>query len=801
MRAASFVRFTVSLRSCNGRWLAAGLLLAVATIPCSRAGAVDVTAVGRRAVVRGPEKITIDLRPAEGGFALPAGADDPTVAGATLRVFDTTMPGAGSASWKLPAENWTARGTPPGSAGYTYRATNATEETHICHKVSLTPERLKVVCVNTATAMSPPYQGDLGAVLEVGSDRYCGTFGGIERQNDQKRFKRNSAPAPSACPQITAGRPNFLVINLDDARADGLDKMPVFAARIQNDGVTFTNAYTPFPSCCSSRASLLTGNYSRTHGVLGVSGLIGGAHRFRETGSENQTIAVWLRNAGYETGLFGKYLNAYAQNTEGYCNIDLHIPPGWTHWRALLSPERYGGIDGAAAAFVDEAHRCTFYERGGCSNNGAPCCIDSQCAPPATCTNPTPESRQNNSCAHYTTDLTAEQMRDFIADSATSGRSFFAYWTPIAPHVGYQIIPIPAAEFRGTFAGLPVFRPPNYNIATALQPRWTQFAAADPLAGSFTDQIRVRAYETLLSVDKQLDIILDQLVDLGIDKDTVVLLTSDNGVGWGEHRWFFQTKACPYDMCQRVPFAVRYPRGITAPGTSSDATVLNIDIAPTLASLAGIAVPVPVEGLDASGWITGPAPGSWRQDYLMEHFRAGPIGSREDRLHYYGNPVDGDQIRVFFGDPLVNAPRNSAVFEFDSGDGTAPGVTAVAIAATDFDTLRNFGIAIAATIPQTSYINFPGVFYVTDQTPEHYGVVFWGEVDQTGVFDLEYDIPDYFGVRDVVNGFSWVEYETGERELYDLIVDPYELTNVADDPGYATTRALLEARLDALLSP
>ena len=59
--------------------------------------------------------------------------------------------------------------------------------------------------------------------------------------------------------------------------------------------------------------------------------------------------------------------------------------------------------------------------------------------------------------------------------------------------------------------------------------------------------------------------------------------------------------------------------------------------------------------------------------------------------------------------------------------------------------------------------------------------------------------PDYLGVRDVAGGYTWVEYETGERELYDLGADPHQLQNVADDPARAELRARLEARLQELL--
>jgi hypothetical protein len=54
-------------------------------------------------------------------------------------------------------------------------------------------------------------------------------------------------------------------------------------------------------------------------------------------------------------------------------------------------------------------------------------------------------------------------------------------------------------------------------------------------------------------------------------------------------------------------------------------------------------------------------------------------------------------------------------------------------------------------------------------------------------------------VRDTVDGFTYVEHESGERELYDLNVDPAQLENKAGDPSYAATRARLADRLDELL--
>ena len=102
------------------------------------------------------------------------------------------------------------------------------------------------------------------------------------------------------------------------------------------------------PACCPSRASLLTGRYALSHGTLSVGGELGGARAFRERGADRATIAVWLQDAGYRTGLFGKYLNFYDEDSEGGLGPGngLYVPPGWDRWWAFVSPPHYGGMRG-----------------------------------------------------------------------------------------------------------------------------------------------------------------------------------------------------------------------------------------------------------------------------------------------------------------------------------------------------------------------------------------------------------------------------------------------------------------------
>jgi len=121
----------------------------------------------------------------------------------------------------------------------------------------------------------------------------------------------------------TTGRPNIVLIVTDDQRWNTLWAMPNVRRDLVANGVTFTNAFVTTSLCCPSRASILTGQYSRHTGVYtGVfkgSGGHGGAPSFKDT----STLATWLHAAGYQTALVGKYLNDYNR-------ISDHEPPGWS---------------------------------------------------------------------------------------------------------------------------------------------------------------------------------------------------------------------------------------------------------------------------------------------------------------------------------------------------------------------------------------------------------------------------------------------------------------------------------------
>jgi arylsulfatase A-like enzyme len=138
--------------------------------------------------------------------------------------------------------------------------------------------------------------------------------------------------------------------------------------------------------------------------------------------------------------------------------------------------------------------------------------------------------------------------------------------------------------------------------------------------------------------------LIDALRDTGRLHDTLIIFTSDNGLSWGEHRWV--KKEVPYEESIRVPLAIRYDP-LTATGTPqrSAALALNIDIAPTIADVAG--VPTSTDGRSLLPLLSDPASVDWRRRFLIEHMEgANPVPTycavRTDR-YLFARYATGEQ--------------------------------------------------------------------------------------------------------------------------------------------------------------
>lgn len=361
--------------------------------------------------------------------------------------------------------------------------------------------------------------------------------------------------------------PNIVVVLTDDQPVRTLQLMQHVQA-LRSTGVTFHRAIVTNPLCCPSRASILTGLYSHATGVYTngdhADASIGGYQAFAANGNLTRTVAVALDEAGYRTGLFGKFLNHYGPTDP--------IPPGWDEFHAFVDPNgAYYDYD----AVHSRAGRATDYRSYG------------------------------SDPAEYSTTVFGRRALRFLR-AQEAATPFFMLFTPFAPHGPRKPAP------RDVDVSAPSdFRSPAWNERDVSdKPPYIRGLAPirRDLSAHWDHQ-----YGSLESVDRWLGRFRAALRDRHLLGRTVFVFLSDNGFTWGDHRWNF--KRAPYERSIRVPFVISGPgiphRGIGTP-------VSNVDLAPTLLDLAGVSAG-PFDGRSLLPLFTGDAFG--RTAILLEHGR------------------------------------------------------------------------------------------------------------------------------------------------------------------------------------
>jgi arylsulfatase A-like enzyme len=249
-------------------------------------------------------------------------------------------------------------------------------------------------------------------------------------------------------------------------------------------------------------------------------------------------------------------------------------------------------------------------------------------------------------------------------DYSTATRPFFALFAPYSPHNPAT----PAPRHEHAFPGLPPWRPASYNEPNVNdKPAWVRAQERlSPESQTALDGFRARQLRSLLAVDNAVDRLLDALAESGRLEDTLVIFMSDNGLLWGEHR--LTGKQAPYEESIRVPLVIRYDR--LATGTRTETRqALNVDVAPTVAALAGVAAPG-AQGRSLVPLLQNRSV-AWRGEFLVESLRTGPnpdvptycavrgrrymyvaYATREEEL--YDLAVDPSQLDNRVADPALS---------------------------------------------------------------------------------------------------------------------------------------------------
>jgi N-acetylglucosamine-6-sulfatase len=335
----------------------------------------------------------------------------------------------------------------------------------------------------------------------------------------------------------------------------------------------------------------------------------------------------------------------------------------------------------------------------------------------------------------YLIDLVKNRSLSFIESQSSLSSPFFVTMSVPSAHEPAD----PAPQYASYGSGLKAPRTPNYNWVDKGSGRhWmvdqvnVEGKGFNETVESFVDLLYRRRLATLQSVDDLIEEVVDRLEELGELDNTYIIYTSDNGYHLGQFGVPID-KRQPYESDLRVPMFVRGP-GIKKNVTIDNSYALNIDLAPTILDMSGLSQAT-ISGLGFDG------------ESLLPLLTTGSTGrSKSFLVEYNGENVDGCWAYLENDFALNHA--------FSLYDGINCGLRGPE----SFKTEPKWeGGETFSTIQDSSNNTYKCVREIG------------GDYDGDG--------DDGSGTED----FQYCEWESGEREAFDLIKDYWQMNNLVKD--------------------
>ena len=439
----------------------------------------------------------------------------------------------------------------------------------------------------------------------------------------------------SAVLAADAGRPNIIFIFTDDHCQQSLSaygsKVNVTPNmdRIAKEGMRFDYCLVTNAICGPARAVIQTGKYSHANGFYR------NGNRF--DGSQ-WTFPKALQKAGYQTAVIGKW----------HLTSD---PQGFDHWEVLIGQGPYYN-------------------------------------PPMI------KNGQRVSHTGYTTEIITDLTLTWLKEQRDKSKPFMLMYQHKAPHREWapgpkqhhlfkgETIPEPATLFDDYEGRESPARDQDMTIAKTMNARDLKLT---PPRNLTPDQLKAwnEAYEEeneafrkanlqgkdlvrwkyqrymkdylkcVAAVDDGIGQVLDHLKETGLDKNTIVIYTSDQGWYLGEHGWF--DKRWMYEESLKTPLLVKWP-GKVKPGSVNKDMVSNVDFAATFLDMAGAEIPNGLHGRSIVPLLEGDTPDDWRKSFYYHYYEfpgahsvAKHYGVRTEKhklIHYY-NVGEGGVWELF----------------------------------------------------------------------------------------------------------------------------------------------------------
>ncbi|QDU71349.1 sulfatase family protein [Mucisphaera calidilacus] len=472
-------------------------------------------------------------------------------------------------------------------------------------------------------------------------------------------------------------RPNIVFVFTDDHATSAISaygstrNVTPNLDRLAREGVLMENFFCTNSICAPSRAAILTGLHSHANGQM--------TNQQTFDGSQT-TMPKLLREAGYQTAIVGKW----------HLKSD---PTGFDHWEVLPGQGRYYNPE------------YIHHEEGRRRVEG------------------------------YSTDLTTEKAMAWM-DGRDAERPFLLMVHYKAPHRSWQPGPQELHLYRDPIPVPPTLED-DYSRRSGVQRVQEMEIARHMLWGHdlaidhpdddsrFTYEATVRSmtpeqratYETAFAeenawlienekdmtpseilrwkyqrylgnylrcvagVDRNIGRLLDYLQGSGLEENTIVIYSSDQGFYLGEHGWF--DKRWMYEESFRMPFIARWPGRFPAGLTRAD-LAQNIDVAPTLLDAAGAEVPGSMHGVSILSVLKG-QPAAFPRSSIYYHFSASEAWHRvpahygvrtathklmyfyeHDTFEMYDLSLDPQEMNSVYGDPAYADVQEDLLYRLQS---------------------------------------------------------------------------------------------------------------------------------------
>jgi arylsulfatase A-like enzyme len=410
---------------------------------------------------------------------------------------------------------------------------------------------------------------------------------------------------------LASAKPNIVWIFSDDhsfqtigaygGRLKSLNPTPNID-KIASEGIRFDRCYVENSICGPSRACLLTGKFSHLHGKTRN----GRAYAFNQS---QQTFPKILQKNGYQTAMIGKiHLDGDMQGFDFW-----QVLPGQGHYNnpTFLIDKSTDTQDGkqdgkiqvkgyVSDVITDKALEWLDKKR----DKSKPFML-----------------MIHHKAAHRTWIPDTKDMDEFENITIPEPDSLFDDYSNRGTPAHHQTMEIDRTMIMGYDL--------KVDARHAKSPQWAKrnaefkkLKAAGKLEGKNLVRWKYQQYmkdylRCIRSMDRNVGRVLNYLKENGLEENTIVFYSSDQGFYMGAPGWF--DKRFMYEESFRTPLIARWP-GHIKPGTSNSDLAQNIDFAETFLDLAGIKAPSEMQGVSLVPLLKGETPSNWRKSLYYRYY-------------------------------------------------------------------------------------------------------------------------------------------------------------------------------------